>query len=125
MILQARLRAPCSAWCRCASASSSWPRPLHGANAQLHALATVDALTGLLNRRALDTRLRQEMDLARAPSSRSASCCATWTSSSSYNDSLGHGAGDACLKQVANVFLQACRRPSDCAARYGGARSSR
>jgi diguanylate cyclase (GGDEF)-like protein len=93
---------------------------LHGANAQLHALATVDALTGLLNRRALDHRLRQEIDLARRSRNPLSVLLCDVDHFKRYNDSLGHGEGDACLKRVAIVFQRACRRPSDCAARYGG-----
>jgi diguanylate cyclase (GGDEF)-like protein len=93
---------------------------LHGANAQLHALATIDGLTGLLNRRALDTRLRQELDLARRARSPLSLLLCDVDHFKRYNDALGHGAGDECLKLVGKVFQQACRRPSDAAARYGG-----
>ena len=37
-----------------------------------------------------------------------------------YNDSNGHLMGDECLKQIASVMLQQCRRSSDLCARYGG-----
>lgn len=93
---------------------------LHGANAQLHALATIDGLTGLLNRRALDDRLRQELDLARRAKSPLSLLLCDVDYFKRYNDALGHGAGDACLKLVGQVFRSACRRPSDAAARYGG-----
>jgi diguanylate cyclase (GGDEF)-like protein len=119
MILQAKLRAM-QRLVQMRERLVELAQALHGANAQLHALATVDALTGLLNRRALDTRLRQEMDLARRSKQPLSIVLCDVDFFKRYNDSLGHGAGDACLKQVANVFLQACRRPSDCAARYGG-----
>jgi diguanylate cyclase (GGDEF)-like protein len=36
------------------------------------------------------------------------------------NDALGHQAGDACLRMVADVLKQHARRPFDLAARYGG-----
>jgi diguanylate cyclase (GGDEF)-like protein len=37
-----------------------------------------------------------------------------------YNDSYGHGAGDAALRKIAEVLAQAAKRPHDVAARYGG-----
>jgi diguanylate cyclase (GGDEF)-like protein len=38
----------------------------------------------------------------------------------SYNDHYGHGAGDDCLRQVAQALMQCCDRPLDLVARYGG-----
>jgi len=37
-----------------------------------------------------------------------------------YNDTHGHMAGDACLRQVAQAVAQAQHRSGDIAARYGG-----
>lgn len=37
-----------------------------------------------------------------------------------YNDLYGHQAGDACIRQVANIIARAARRPFDFCARYGG-----
>jgi len=38
----------------------------------------------------------------------------------SYNDHLGHLAGDECLKKVASALSESLRRPADIVARYGG-----
>ncbi|HLK36025.1 MAG TPA: diguanylate cyclase, partial [Polyangiaceae bacterium] len=82
-------------------------------------LATVDSLTGLLNRRAfLDA-----IDRERARSDRN-----MWPLSlllldidhfKSVNDVHGHAAGDAVLKGVAGVLSKVARR-SDLVARWGG-----
>ena len=37
-----------------------------------------------------------------------------------YNDEYGHPAGDACLRQVAELVDERVRRAGDAAARYGG-----
>jgi len=37
-----------------------------------------------------------------------------------YNDSLGHQAGDGCLREVARLLQSEMKRPGDTVARYGG-----
>jgi diguanylate cyclase (GGDEF)-like protein len=37
-----------------------------------------------------------------------------------YNDNYGHGAGDGCLRRVADALDTAAGRPGDLVARYGG-----
>jgi diguanylate cyclase (GGDEF)-like protein/PAS domain S-box-containing protein len=90
------------------------------AEAKLTALATLDGLTGLANRRRFDERLQEEW--ARA--------CRDGTSLSllmvdvdyfkKFNDQYGHQAGDSCLRAVAQALAAEARRPADLAARYGG-----
>ena len=87
---------------------------------RLAALAILDGLTGLANRRRFDERLHEEW--ARA--------CRDRTSLSllmidvdhfkKFNDQYGHPAGDVCLQAVAKVLAAEARRPADVAARYGG-----
>ena len=87
---------------------------------RLDALARIDALTGLANRRQFDAALDGEWNRARRS--------ARWLSLvlididhfKRLNDEHGHHAGDDCLRQVARS-LQACAtRGGDLVARYGG-----
>lgn len=88
--------------------------------AQLDRLARTDGLTGLSNRRCLSERV--ETELARA-SRQQVSLTVIMIDIDffkRYNDTYGHLAGDACLKEVSGAISQATRRPGDLAARYGG-----
>ena len=93
---------------------------LRAANAQLEELSSVDAMTGLMNRRALDARLQQELDLARRDGKPLTLMLCDVDHFKRYNDAAGHVAGDACLRRIGQLLKETCRRPSDCAGRYGG-----
>ncbi|MDT8999672.1 diguanylate cyclase [Paucibacter sp. APW11] len=93
---------------------------LRAANAQLQELSHVDSLTGLMNRRALDARLQQELDQARRDGDALTLVLCDVDHFKRYNDARGHIEGDACLRRVAQLLRETCRRPSDCAGRYGG-----
>lgn len=79
-----------------------------------------DPLTGIANRAALDTRLREALEEGQ----RSGSCCSLLMIDidyfKQYNDSLGHLAGDACLVKVAYALSSSQVRARDLVARYGG-----
>jgi diguanylate cyclase (GGDEF)-like protein len=77
--------------------------------------ASTDALTGLANRRMLDSRLHE---LARSPD-RYAFVLADLDHFKSLNDNHGHEAGDRALRVFGEV-LQRCLRDTDLAARCGG-----
>ena len=82
-------------------------------------LAETDALTGLLNRRALFERLSQRCQL---PDDRTAPLTLIIVDLDHFkaiNDSMGHDAGDALLCHVAKTF-QTTLRYSDTVARLGG-----
>jgi len=98
----------------------SMSEELRAANAQLQQLSNVDALTGLPNRRALDARLQQELEQARRDGSPLTLVLCDVDYFKRYNDALGHVEGDACLRRVAELLRETCRRPGDSAARYGG-----
>ncbi|HEX8989862.1 MAG TPA: EAL domain-containing protein [Rhodocyclaceae bacterium] len=82
-------------------------------------LAHHDALTGLPNRFNLNERVEQCMALARRFGRSLAVMLIDLDHFKSINDTLGHGAGDQLLVQVAKR-LQAVVRGSDIVARLGG-----
>ncbi len=87
---------------------------------RLKSLASTDALTGIDNRRSFDETLSNEWNHAlRGSYSISLAICDI-DFFKKYNDTLGHQAGDMCLKRVSNILQQQLRRPVDKVARYGG-----
>lgn len=93
---------------------------LQRANEQLQRLVVMDSLTEVANRRHFDDRLQQEWQRsAREQVSLSLILCDI-DYFKFYNDTYGHLAGDACLKQVAGAITRAVKRPADLVARYGG-----
>ncbi|MEP7098498.1 MAG: GGDEF domain-containing protein [Dokdonella sp.] len=93
---------------------------LEVANRKLEELATEDGLTGVANRRALESGLQREWRR----------CCDQRTSIAllmidvdrfkQYNDQHGHVAGDAVLKQVAERLKVGLEPQRELLARYGG-----
>ncbi len=89
------------------------------ANAALAQLATRDGLTGVYNRRHLDERLHECHDRWRRSQHGYAVVVVDADHFKRINDTLGHAAGDAVLRQLAGL-LQQGRRSTDLVARYGG-----
>jgi diguanylate cyclase (GGDEF)-like protein len=81
--------------------------------------ATMDALTGLNNRRQFEIRLNQE--LANAKRNNIALCCMMLDVDyfKKVNDTYGHSAGDEVLKLVSDVIKNEIRE-YDIACRFGG-----
>jgi len=92
---------------------------LSAANARLEVLAGIDGLTGIHNRRAFGEMLTQAWQ--RAAQSRTSLAIAMIDVDffKSYNDKYGHGAGDACLKAIAQTIALSLRS-GDVVGRYGG-----
>ncbi len=92
---------------------------LKDANSRLEALASLDSLTGLKNRRAFEERLQEEISRAR----RSKECFALLLLDidhfKNFNDSFGHPRGDDVLKSVSRVLSRSVR-DADFVARHGG-----
>jgi diguanylate cyclase (GGDEF)-like protein/PAS domain S-box-containing protein len=84
----------------------------------LEQLATRDTLTELPNRALLQRRLRQSLE-GRAPDAMLAVFFIDLDNFKEVNDSLGHAAGDALLKEIA-LRLRRCIRPDDTVGRLGG-----
>lgn len=87
--------------------------------AQVLRFATIDALTGLNNRRQFEVRLKQET--ANAKRKGKPLCCIMLDIDyfKHVNDTWGHSAGDCVLKNVAAIVAQELRE-YDIASRYGG-----
>ncbi len=89
------------------------------ANEMLADLALHDTLTGLLNRRGFFERAEMEVQRDRRSGRTFSLLLADLDNFKNINDTLGHVAGDECLKGVAQV-LSLNLRPADVVARYGG-----
>lgn len=95
-------------------------RQLSEANRSLAELSATDPLTGLANRRTLETHAEGEWKrLARSGGSL-AFVMLDVDHFKNYNDALGHMAGDDCLRGVAGALQRLAQRPGDLVARYGG-----
>lgn len=81
--------------------------------------ATLDALTGLNNRRQFEIRLNQEVSSAKRQHKPLCSIMIDVDFFKKVNDSYGHAVGDEVLKNIASV-IKAQLRESDIPSRYGG-----
>jgi diguanylate cyclase (GGDEF)-like protein len=87
--------------------------------AQLARMASYDALTGLANRTLLMEKIGDALGRMRRHGEQFAVLMLDLDRFKTVNDSLGHPAGDALLKEVARRLRQATRE-IDCVARLGG-----
>lgn len=85
----------------------------------LHALALVDDLTGLQNRRAFSLFAEQELARARRHGRTPVVVFADLDQLKQINDQHGHAAGDAAIRLVANA-LRSIFRETDIVARWSG-----
>ena len=87
--------------------------------AELEKLVMLDPLTGLANRRHFELRAAIEVSDARRTGSPLTLCVLDIDHFKRVNDTYGHAAGDAVLKQVATAVAGEVR-PGDLVARIGG-----
>ncbi|HZC78248.1 MAG TPA: diguanylate cyclase, partial [Ktedonobacterales bacterium] len=92
---------------------------LEDASARAQHLAGHDALTGLPNRRVLEDRLSQALALSYRNRQQTAVMFIDLDRFKTINDSLGHGVGDALLKEVAQRLVKQLR-VGDSICRIGG-----
>jgi diguanylate cyclase (GGDEF)-like protein len=88
-------------------------------SARFESLATIDALTGLPNRRSFDERLAEEMGRSLRYEVPLALVMVDLDRFKAVNDRHGHRAGDQVLARVAQT-LDRGKRAGDTVARYGG-----
>ncbi|VVT07848.1 diguanylate cyclase [Hoeflea sp. EC-HK425] len=84
---------------------------------QFQEMSKTDALTGLPNRRFLDERLGEWFT---GDGSAAAVMMIDIDHFKLFNDTLGHPAGDECLKLIADAFRSAFSEPDAFCARFGG-----
>ncbi len=87
---------------------------------QLRAMAFVDGLTGISNRRCLEETLAREWRACLRARSPLAIAMIDIDHFKRLNDSYGHQSGDACLVAVASALKACLGRAHDLVARYGG-----
>jgi diguanylate cyclase (GGDEF)-like protein len=87
---------------------------------KLEQLSMSDSLTGISNRRALDIRLKHDIELSSRKKSNVSVLLMDIDCFKLYNDNYGHIAGDQCLRDVSKVICKSLHRDSDFVARYGG-----
>jgi diguanylate cyclase (GGDEF)-like protein len=95
-------------------------RELRSANRHLEALASIDSLSGLANRRCFDARLETEWQRAAGLKRPIALMMIDVDHFKLFNDNYGHLEGDQCLRLIAETLSKATKHDADFAARYGG-----
>lgn len=89
-------------------------------NQTLQAMALLDGLTGLANRRQFDLFLTQNLKRSAFTGKPVSLVMIDIDYFKHYNDTYGHVAGDRCLMQVGAVLKEISHRKTDLVARYGG-----
>ena len=92
---------------------------LRSANERLEGLASTDELTGLPNRRQLQERLDYQLTVTERTNRPLSLIMIDVDHFKSFNDTMGHSAGDAVLRELGRLLADIVRG-GDLPARYGG-----
>lgn len=95
-------------------------RELVASNSRLTVMASMDLLSGLANRRGLQSRLDFEWMKGQQTGHRLALMMIDVDHFKLFNDSYGHPEGDACLSRIGETLAAVADQTSGFAARYGG-----
>jgi len=95
-------------------------RQLREARRQLTELANIDELTGLGNRRKVNSVLKEELNRARRSGVHLSVILLDVDYFKKYNDLYGHPAGDEVLCRLAAIMQRTSTRAGELVARYGG-----
>ena len=87
---------------------------------KLEKLALLDALTDIPNRRSLDDTVEREFKRAKRNKKMISLLMIDVDHFKTFNDHYGHGAGDMCLRKIAQTLESCIKRPGDMVGRYGG-----
>ncbi|MFK8041129.1 diguanylate cyclase, partial [Congregibacter sp.] len=93
---------------------------LREALVRVEANSRIDSLTGVANRRHLEEQLNATWSMARRSGAPVSILMLDIDLFKQYNDTLGHSAGDECLRLIAQAIKSKLLREHDMLARYGG-----
>ena len=93
---------------------------LRNSLARTSALASLDGLTGIANRRSLDECLAEQWQAGLVRKTPLALLMIDADHFKEFNDRFGHQAGDDCLRAIASALSGVVTRPGDVVARFGG-----
>lgn len=86
---------------------------------QLEVMARTDSMTGLLNRRAMETKAEEWFSLPKEHNNQLCAALIDIDNFKSINDTFGHEAGDKVIETVSHIVRDSLR-PEDWTARWGG-----